>query len=173
MKNRNLLIAGLGFALALGLAGCGKSIDASKAASADPASVAPAASVSVDAAAPASATAASDTSAAAPAAAAASDAAPAAAATTTASADTSNATGEKVFKSVCFMCHQTGAAGAPVFGNKTDWAPRIAQGKPTLYKHALGGFTGNNGTMPARGGNPSLKDDEVKAAVDFMVSKAQ
>ena len=83
-----------------------------------------------------------------------------------------NPTGEKVFKSVCFMCHQTGAAGAPVFGNKADWAPRIAKGKPTLYKHALEGFTGNNGTMPPRGANPGLKDDEVKAAVDYMVAKA-
>ena len=83
------------------------------------------------------------------------------------------ADGEKVFKSVCFMCHQTGAGGAPMVGNKTDWAPRIKQGKPTLYKHALGGFTGNNGTMPPRGGSASLKDDEVKAAVDFMVAKAQ
>jgi len=166
MKNRNLLIAGLGFALALGLAGCGKNDDASKAASADPASVAPVATVAV-------ASAPSDTPA--PVAAAASDAAPVAtavAATTTASADNS-AVGEKTFKSVCFMCHQTGAAGAPVFGNKTDWAPRIAQGKPTLYKHAKEGFTGNNGTMPPRGGNPSLKDAEVEAAVDYMVSKAQ
>lgn len=63
-------------------------------------------------------------------------------------------------------------AGAPIAGNKDDWAPRIAQGKPTLYKHALEGFTGNKGTMPPRGGNPSLKDNEVEAAVDFMVAKA-
>ncbi|MCS0464868.1 c-type cytochrome, partial [Burkholderia mallei] len=102
--------------------------------------------------------------------AASSEAAPAA--TTAAAADTPNPGGEKVFKSVCFMCHQTGAAGAPIAGNKDDWAPRVAQGKPTLYKHALEGFTGNKGTMPPRGGNPSLKDNEVEAAVDFMVAKA-
>ncbi|MFW2461678.1 c-type cytochrome, partial [Burkholderia pseudomallei] len=126
-------------------------------------SIAPAASVTLDASANASPSAAS-------APAASNEAAPAA--TTAAAADTPNPGGEKVFKSVCFMCHQTGAAGAPIAGNKDDWAPRIAQGKPTLYKHALEGFTGNKGTMPPRGGNPSLKDNEVEAAVDFMVAKA-
>lgn len=107
-----------------------------------------------------------DQPASAPAAAAAS--APAAAAV----AEVSNPAGEKTFKSVCSMCHQSGAAGAPVFGNKDDWAPRIAQGKDTLYKHALEGFSGQKGAMPAKGGNPSLSDADVKAAVDFMVAKA-
>lgn len=103
---------------------------------------------------------------------------PAAAAPAAASAPSSSAGGDqaaagaKVFKSTCFMCHQTGAAGAPIFGNKGDWAPRIAKGKDTLYKHALEGFTGDKGTMPAKGGNAALKDEEIKAAVDYMVSKA-
>lgn len=83
------------------------------------------------------------------------------------------AKGEKVFKATCAMCHQTGAAGAPIFGNKDDWGPRIAQGMPTLYTHALKGFTGKKGAMPAKGANPSLSDDDVKAAVDYMVSKAK
>lgn len=81
-------------------------------------------------------------------------------------------TGERVYKNTCVMCHGTGAGGAPGL-KKTDWEPRIAQGKETLYGHALNGFTGNSGTMPARGGNSSLKDDDVKAAVDYMVSKAK
>ncbi|MBV8045952.1 MAG: cytochrome c5 family protein [Paludibacterium sp.] len=89
-----------------------------------------------------------------------------------ASLEDQNPVGAKTFKTVCSMCHQSGAAGAPVFGNKQDWAPRIAEGKDTLYKHALEGFTGSKGTMPAHGGNPSLKDEEVKAAVDYMVAKA-
>ncbi|MFC5430140.1 MAG: cytochrome c5 family protein [Paraburkholderia sp.] len=163
MKTRNLMLVGLGFALTLGLSACGKSDDASQSASAASAAVAPVASVAVEASAPAAA----------PAAAAASDAAPAAAVATAAAGGDNSAVGEKTFKGTCFMCHQTGAAGAPMFGNKADWAPRIAKGKDTLYKHALEGFTGNNGTMPAHGGNPSLKDDEVKAAVDYMVAKAQ
>ncbi|MBV8679059.1 MAG: cytochrome c5 family protein [Aquitalea sp.] len=87
-------------------------------------------------------------------------------------AEVSNPVGEKTFKSVCSMCHQSGAAGAPIFGNKADWSPRIAQGKDTLYKHALEGFSGQKGAMPAKGGNPSLSDADVKAAVDFMVAKA-
>jgi len=80
--------------------------------------------------------------------------------------------GEKVYKSTCAMCHGTGAGGAPMFKSKDDWAPRIAQGKDTLYDHALHGFTGSKGTMPAKGGNASLSDDDVKAGVDYMTSKA-
>lgn len=166
MKVSKLLIAAIGISLTLGLSACDKSNSAPAADNTAPRSIAPVASVSVDAAASAApATVAVAANTAAPAATtaqapAAGDAAP-------------NPGGEKVFKSVCFMCHQTGAAGAPIFGNKDDWAPRIAKGKPTLYKHAMEGFTGNNGSMPPRGGNPSLKDDEVKAAVDFMVAKAQ
>lgn len=84
-----------------------------------------------------------------------------------------NEIGEKTFKGTCSMCHATGAAGAPIKGNKADWAPRIAQGKDVLYQHALNGFTGKKGMMPARGGMASLKDEDVKAAVDYMVSQSQ
>jgi cytochrome c5 len=111
-----------------------------------------------------------------PSAAATTPSAPAAdaAATTTAAAGGGDAAqGEKVFKGTCAMCHQTGAGGAPVVGNKADWAPRIAQGKDTLYTHAINGFTGQKGTMPPKGANASLADADVKAAVDYMVSKAQ
>lgn len=87
--------------------------------------------------------------------------------------DEHTAKGEKVFKSTCAMCHQTGAAGAPILGNKDEWAPRIAQGNATLYDHAIKGFTGTKGMMPTKGGNPSLSDEDVQAAVDYMVSKAQ
>lgn len=163
MKLRNLSITAAAFALAFGLSACGQRDAGAPPAAAASASIAPAASVTLDASANATPSAAS-------APAASSEAAPAA--TTAAAADTPNPGGEKVFRSVCFMCHQTGAAGAPIAGNKDDWAPRVAQGKPTLYKHALEGFTGNKGTMPPRGGNPSLKDNEVEAAVDFMVAKA-
>lgn len=81
--------------------------------------------------------------------------------------------GQKAYESTCVMCHGSPAVGAPVLGNKDDWAPRIAQGKDVLYTHALEGFTGQKGAMPARGGNPSLDDDKIKAAVDYMVGKAQ
>lgn len=130
--------------------------------------------------------AAADTAAATPAAppaaapaAAAEPAAPAAAtapaATSAASAATASAAGggdlvlgEKVFGTTCVTCHGAGVLGAPKVGDKTAWGPRVAQGKDTLYTHALNGFK----MMPARGGNAALKDDEVKAAIDYMVSKA-
>ncbi|MDT8998028.1 c-type cytochrome [Paucibacter sp. APW11] len=97
---------------------------------------------------------------------AASSAAPAAA-----SAD--NALGKSVFGKVCAMCHAAGVAGAPKPGDKADWGPRIAQGNDTLYKHALEGFNGAKGMMPARGGGASLSDDEVRAAVDYMVAQSR
>lgn len=81
--------------------------------------------------------------------------------------------GEKIYKRACMMCHKMGVSGAPKVGDKADWEIRIKQGKETLYKHALEGFKGQKGMMPARGGNSALKDDQVKAAVDYMVSQAQ
>ena len=83
-----------------------------------------------------------------------------------------NTVGKSVYGKTCAMCHAAGVAGAPKLGDKADWGPRIAQGKDTLYKHALEGFTGNKGMMPARGGAATLGDDEVKAAVDFMADQS-
>lgn len=79
--------------------------------------------------------------------------------------------GKKIFGSVCSLCHAAGVAGAPKPGDKADWGPRIAQGTDVLYKHAIEGFTGAKGMMPARGGSATLSDDEVKAAVDYMVAQ--
>jgi len=83
-----------------------------------------------------------------------------------------NAAGKSVYGKTCAMCHAAGVAGAPKPGDKADWGPRVAQGKDTLYKHAMEGFTGAKGQMPARGGNASLSDDDVKAAVDFMADQS-
>ena len=63
--------------------------------------------------------------------------------------------------------------GAPKLGDKADWQPRLAQGKDTLYKHAIGGFTGAKGMMPPKGGNASLSDAQVHAAVDYMAGAAK
>lgn len=81
--------------------------------------------------------------------------------------------GEELFQQVCSACHGQGIAGAPKAGDKAAWGPRIAQGKATLYQHALGGFQGKAGVMPAKGGRVDLPDDLVKQAVDYMVQKAQ
>ena len=83
-----------------------------------------------------------------------------------------NALGKSVYGKTCALCHAAGVAGAPKPGDKEDWGPRIAQGKDTLYKHAIEGYNGAKGAMPARGGAASLSDDEVKAAVDFMAGQS-
>ncbi|HEX4333492.1 MAG TPA: cytochrome c oxidase subunit II [Usitatibacter sp.] len=79
------------------------------------------------------------------------------------------ADGKSTFDSVCTVCHTAGVAGAPKFGNKADWAPRIAQGKAALYNSALHG----KGAMPPKGGNAALSDETVKAAVDYMAAAAK
>ena len=98
--------------------------------------------------------------------------APAPAAAPAAPAAAENELGKSVFGKTCAMCHAAGVAGAPKPGDKADWGPRIAQGKDTLYKHAIEGFTGAKGMMPAKGGAANLTDAEVKAAVDYMADKS-
>ena len=84
-------------------------------------------------------------------------------------APTAGIDGEKIYRSICFSCHDVGIANSPKLGDKAAWAPRLAAGQETLYTHSLQGFN----AMPAKGGNPALSDDEVKAAVDWMASQAQ
>lgn len=79
------------------------------------------------------------------------------------------ADGKSVFDTTCTACHSTGAAGAPKFGDKAAWAPRLAQGKNALYASALKG----KGAMPPKGGNTALSDDAVKMAVDYMAAAAK
>jgi cytochrome c5 len=83
------------------------------------------------------------------------------------------ADGKKVHDTACMACHATGVAGAPKTGDKAAWTVRIAQGTSVLYDHAVKGFQGKAGVMPAKGGNTALSDDEVKAAVDYMVGVAK
>ena len=81
--------------------------------------------------------------------------------------------GESVYKGSCFACHSTGAAGAPKLGDKSAWEARIAKGNAVLSQHALEGFKGTAGYMPPKGGYSHLSDQEVKLAVEYMVSQAQ
>jgi cytochrome c5 len=74
-------------------------------------------------------------------------------------------TGEDAFKQVCSACHATGVNGAPKIGDHAAWGPRIAQGKDTLYAHAIAG----KGNMPPKGGT-SWPDATIKMTVDYMVS---
>jgi len=83
-------------------------------------------------------------------------------------------TGKNVYNSLCFSCHSTGLPGIPQLGDVEVWADRITRGSELLYERALTGFTGESGIMmPPKGGNPALSDDEIRAAVDFMVDSSQ
>ncbi|MCR2747399.1 c-type cytochrome [Limnobacter parvus] len=73
-------------------------------------------------------------------------------------------TGQQVYSTACAACHDSGAAGAPKFGDKGQWADRLGKGFDTLWKNAVNGI----GTMPAKGGNSSLDDIEVARAVAYM-----
>lgn len=87
-------------------------------------------------------------------------------------ADSGKVDGKKLYESTCVACHGAGVAGAPKFGDKSAWAPRIKQGMPVLYEHAIKGFNGKSGMMPPKGGS-SASDAEVKAAVDYMTAAAK
>ena len=93
-------------------------------------------------------------------------AAPVATATTPAS---SKPDGRKIYDATCAVCHGAGVAGAPKFGDKAAWAPRLKTGIDALVASALNG----KAAMPAKGGNVSLPDVDVKAAVDYMVAAAR
>jgi cytochrome c5 len=82
-------------------------------------------------------------------------------------------TGADTFQTVCSACHGTGIGGAPRVGDHAAWGPRIGQGKPTLYEHALKGFTGKAGVMLAKGGRADLPDALVRDTVDYMVKQSQ
>ncbi len=77
--------------------------------------------------------------------------------------------GEGLYNSVCQACHVAGVAGAPKTGDAAAWAPRISNGKDYLYNSVING----KNMMPARGGATNASDDDIKAAVDFMLSKVQ
>jgi len=89
------------------------------------------------------------------------------------SAATAQADGKATYDSTCFACHGTGAAGAPMLGKKDVWSDRIAKGMDTLKKHAIEGFKGEKGFMPAKGGRANLSDADVGAAVEYMVSQSK
>ncbi|MDP2247061.1 MAG: c-type cytochrome [Nitrosomonadales bacterium] len=76
--------------------------------------------------------------------------------------------GDAIYQQNCLACHGSGVMGAPMFGDKAAWAPRISQGYETLVKHAVEGIR----MMPARGGNAELSDDEVASAVAYMANEA-
>ena len=82
--------------------------------------------------------------------------------------------GRQVWLGTCKVCHLQGLAGSPPLGNVAAWKDRIAKGKDVLFDHAINGFDSPDGNhMPARGGNPDLSDDQIKAAVEYVISVSQ
>ncbi|ROR34282.1 c-type cytochrome [Inmirania thermothiophila] len=79
------------------------------------------------------------------------------------------ASGEEIYKQVCFACHATGAAGAPKVGDKAAWAPRIAQGMDTLVQRAMNGFN----AMPPKGTCGQCSEADIRAVVEYMVSQSK
>jgi cytochrome c5 len=79
------------------------------------------------------------------------------------------ADGQQTYQSSCQACHATGAAGAPKLGDKEAWAPRIAQGMDTLLKHATEGLR----AMPPKGACAACTEDDLKGAIEYMVSQSQ
>ena len=89
------------------------------------------------------------------------------------SAAVSAADGTAVYNSLCIACHGSGVGGAPKLDDKDAWKDRIAKGEDELVKSAINGMQGYNGVMPPRGGNPNLSDEEIRAAVVYMMEQAK
>jgi cytochrome c5 len=79
--------------------------------------------------------------------------------------------GEEVYNTACMACHSTGAGGAPIVGDATAWADRIAKGPDALYNSGVNGVPGTG--MMAKGGCVNCTEEETQAAVDYMVAGSQ
>ena len=77
--------------------------------------------------------------------------------------------GEEVYNGICFSCHNSGVAGAPKLGDRAAWSQRIPEGVDTLVLSVING----KGAMPPKGGETTLNEKEIKAAVEYMVDKAR
>ncbi|MBF2759428.1 MAG: cytochrome c5 family protein [Ectothiorhodospiraceae bacterium AqS1] len=78
------------------------------------------------------------------------------------------AVGEEVYKSACFACHLSGVAGSPKLDDKAAWETRAAQGFDTLLQSVING----KGAMPPKGGFAHLNEDELRAAITYMLDEA-
>lgn len=82
---------------------------------------------------------------------------------------TSRASGQKVYESFCASCHATGSLHAPKVGDRQAWSAHIEHGMHHMVDNAIRGV----GSMPPKGGNPRLSDDEIRAAVEYMVEQSR
>lgn len=79
--------------------------------------------------------------------------------------------GEAVYNEACLACHSSGAGGAPIVGQVDQWTERLAKGRDVLHQSGILGIAGTS--MMAKGGRADLSDDQVMAAVDYMVDSSQ
>ncbi len=79
--------------------------------------------------------------------------------------------GEEVYNAACLACHTTGAAGAPMLGDAAAWGDRLAKGMDVLYDSGINGLAGTG--MIAKGGCMDCSDEEVEAAVDYMIDNSK
>lgn len=84
-------------------------------------------------------------------------------------ADDAAATGKAVYEKTCAACHATGVAGAPKLGDKEGWGPLLDKSIEQMTGVVISG----KGAMPAKGGNPQLSDDEIRAAVSYMLEQVR
>jgi len=92
---------------------------------------------------------------------------------TTTEAPKPPAAGEKIYNQYCVICHKAGVAGAPKKGDTNEWATRRLAGIDQLNEHAIKGYVGKSGVMPAKGGFSQLSDEEVRQAVQFLVEPSE
>jgi len=85
----------------------------------------------------------------------------------------SAADGKSIYDANCKSCHESGVGGAPVLSDKKAWQSRLEKGIDGLVSIAINGIQGYGGSMPPRGGNPNLTDEEVKAAVVYIVDQVR
>jgi len=83
------------------------------------------------------------------------------------------ADGKAIYEANCKSCHEQGVDGAPALSNKKEWQSRLEKGIDGLVEIAIIGIQGYGGTMPPRGGNPNLTDEEIKAAVTYMFEQVK
>jgi cytochrome c5 len=80
--------------------------------------------------------------------------------------------GAQTYQQACQVCHAAGLAGAPKSDDAADWGRRAEQGWATLVEHAVNGYQGEAGYMPAKGGQAQLSDEAVAAAIAHMLKTA-
>ena len=81
--------------------------------------------------------------------------------------------GPQVYNTACLACHGTGVGGAPTLGDVAAWVPRLAQGPDILADHVINGYTGDAGYMPPKGGRIDLSDEEILAAMNYLLDESK